>query len=142
MPIPKRLADPNFDAYSHDLLHRGQYCKPKDIAKSKDPILFCDFYTDLQSQLQKEDLIVDIVHHFADAAPKFIENFSLGVYRYLNIEDYNEVNNGGKPPSIPSSSTDTTKEQKDTQTTTRTTTIDASNQTPLKDFDMKQYEVL
>lgn len=90
VPIGKRLADPSFDIYSHHLLHRGQYCKTKETPDSKEPILYCDFYTDLQSQLQKEDLIVDIVHHFADAAPKFIENFSLGIYRYLNIENYNE----------------------------------------------------
>ncbi|XP_031627007.1 tetratricopeptide repeat protein 17 [Contarinia nasturtii] len=141
VPIANRLADPSFDVYSHHLLHRGQYCKTKEMPDSKEPILFCDFYTDLQSQLQKEDLIVDIVHHFAEAAPKFIDNFSLGVYRYLNIEDFNENDNGGKPPSPPppSSSTDNTK--KDTQTTTRTTTAAIDADVPLN-FDMKQYEVL
>lgn len=97
VPIGKRLADPSFDIYSHHLLHRGQYCKTKETPDSKEPILYCDFYTDLQSQLQKEDLIVDIVHHFADAAPKFIENFSLGIYRHLDIQDYDEstVDRGG-----------------------------------------------
>lgn len=88
VPIGKRLADPSFDIYSHHLLHRGQYCKTKEMPDSKEPILFCDFYTDLQSQLQKEDLIIDIVNHFATA--KFKENFSLGVYRNLHIEHYNE----------------------------------------------------
>lgn len=101
VPIGKRLADPSFDAYSHQLLQRGQYCTTKMLPDAKEPILFCDFYTDLQQQLEKEDLIVDIVHHFADAAPKFIENFSLGVYRYLDIEHYVEnasttsLTNGG-----------------------------------------------
>lgn len=90
VPIGKRLADPSFDAYSHQLLQRGQYCTTKIVPDAKEPILFCDFYTDLQQQLEKEDLIVDIVHHFADAAPKFIENFSLGVYRYLDIEHFVE----------------------------------------------------
>lgn len=81
VPIGKRLADPSFDIYSHHLLHRGQYCKTKEMPDSKEPILFCDFYTDLQSQLQKENLIVEIVNHFGrDAAPQFKENFSLGIY--------------------------------------------------------------
>lgn len=88
VPIGKRLSDPSFDAYSHQLLQRGQYCTTKIVPDAKEPVLFCDFYTDLQQQLEKEDLIVDIVQHFAEAAPKFIENFSLGVYRYLNIENY------------------------------------------------------
>lgn len=78
VPIGKRLADPSFDIYSHHLLHRGQYCRTKEMPDSKEPILFCDFYTDLQSQLQKENLIIDIVNHFGDAAPKFKDNFSLG----------------------------------------------------------------
>lgn len=137
VPIAKRLADPSFDVYAHHLLHRGQYCKTKEMPDSKGPILFCDFYTDLQSQLQKEDLIVDIVHHFADAAPKFIDNFSLGVYRYLNIEDFNEIDND---KTLQSDAT----QKKVTQTPTRTATtatID-SNQTPLNDFDLKQYEIL
>lgn len=90
VPIGKRLADPSFDIYSHHLLHRGQYCKTKKMPDSKEPILFCDFYSDLQMQLEKEDLIVDIVQHFAKAAPQFIENFSLGVYRHLNVENYDE----------------------------------------------------
>lgn len=133
VPIATRLTDPSFDVYSRDLLYRGQYCKTKEMPDSKEPILYCDFYTDLQSQLQKEDLIVDIVHHFADAAPKFIDNFSLGVYRYLNIEDFNDAtNNNGKIPHKETS--------KDTRTAT-TATID-SNNTPMNNFDMKQYEVL
>lgn len=78
VPIGKRLADPSFDIYSHHLLHRGQYCRTKEMPDSEEPILFCDFYTDLQSQLQKENLIIDIVNHFGDAAPKFKNNFSLG----------------------------------------------------------------
>lgn len=132
VPIATRLTEPAFSGYSHHLMHRGQYCKTKERPDSKEPILFCDFYTDLQSQLQKEDLIVDIVHHFADAAPKFIDNFSLGVYRYLRIEDYNETEND---KTIQSDA------RTHTSRTATTATID-SNQTPLNNFDMKQYEVL
>lgn len=127
VPIGKRLADPSFDIYSHHLLHRGQYCKTKEMPDSKEPVLFCDFYTDLQSQLQKEDLIVDIVHHFADAAPKFIENFSLGVYRNLHVEDYDEL--------------DVNKSGDNHSRAATTATIDSASNT-LNNFDLKQYEVL
>lgn len=125
VPIGKRLADPSFDIYSHHLLHRGQYCKPKESPDSKEPVLYCDFYTDLQSQLQKEDLIVDIVHHFADAAPKFIENFSLGIYRQLDIENYNETS-GDNSNYVSTSKTHTTNrsnqnENGSTKTTSPTT---------------------
>lgn len=133
VPLHKRLTDPSFDAYSHHLLHRGQYCKTKETSDPNGPTLYCDFYTDLQSQLQKEDLIVDIVHHFADAAPKFIDNFSLGVYRHLNIEDFSDADN------VKTSHSDT-KDSQSARTAT-TATID-SNNTPMNNFDMKQYEVL
>lgn len=133
VPLHKRLTDPSFDAYSHHLLHRGQYCKTKETSDPNGPTLYCDFYTDLQSQLQKEDLIVDIVHHFADAAPKFIDNFSLGVYRHLNIEDFIDADNAKTSHS-------NTKDAQNGRTAT-TATID-SNNTPMNNFDMKQYEVL
>lgn len=133
VPIGKRLADPSFDIYSHHLLHRGQYCKTKEIPDSKEPVLFCDFYTDLQSQLQKEDLIVDIVHHFAEAAPKFIDNFSLGVYRYLNIESFED------PDTERLLNSDMRTET--TSRTVTTATID-SKLVPLNNFDLKQYEIL
>lgn len=133
VPIGKRLADPSFDIYSHHLLHRGQYCKTKEMPDSKEPILFCDFYTDLQSQLQKEDLIIDIVNHFATA--KFKENFSLGIYRNLNIENYNEsspMDSSGSSSSSSGSSSNagngssasktTTAQENGTTTTTTTTT--------------------
>lgn len=136
VPISKRLADPSFDGFGHHLLHRGQYCKTKELPNSKEPILFCDFYTDLQSQLQKEDLIVDIVHHFADAAPKFIENFSLGIYKHLNIEDFNDSDNGKNLPN-----SDTNRDTQGTRTT-KTATIDSTTTSSLNSFDMKQYEAL
>lgn len=150
VPIAKRLDDPSFDLYAHHLLHRGQYCKTKETPDSKGPILFCDFYTDLQSQLQKEDLIVDIVHHFADTAPKFIDNFSLGVYRNLNIEDFSD-DDGNTVQKIPHS--DAKKDKpiprkpaaaaatEKTATATTTATIDAKS-TQFNNFDMKQYEAL
>lgn len=106
VPIGTRLSDPSFDIYSHHLLHRGQYCKTKEMPDSKEPILFCDFYTDLQSQLQKEDLIVDIVHHFGDAAPKFIENFSLGIYRNLDIENYDDGSDSSSTSKTEAATTD------------------------------------
>lgn len=133
VPIGKRLADPSFDVYSHHLLHRGQYCKTKEIPDSKEPILFCDFYTDLQSQLQKEDLIVDIVHHFADAAPKFIDNFSLGVFRNLDIELFDD------PETERLLNTDMRTDT--SQRTVTTATID-SKVVSLNSFDLKQYEML
>lgn len=144
VPIAKRLDDPSFDVYAHHLLHRGQYCKTKETPDSKGPILFCDFYTDLQSQLQKEDLIVDIVHHFADTAPKFIDNFSLGVYRYLNIEDFNDATTDSSNAMKTAAHSDNAKKDKQIPrkpSAATTATID-SKTTQFNNFDMKQYEAL
>lgn len=136
VPISKRLADPSFDVYSHHLLHRGQYCKTKEMPDSKEPILFCDFYTDLQSQLQKEDLIVDIVHHFADAAPKFIDNFSLGVYRYLDIDHFDDTENERN------SNVAIGRDNQKPDRTRTTATIDSTTDSFNNFIDLKQYEIL
>lgn len=125
VPIGKRLSDPSFDIYSHHLLNRGQYCKTKEMPDSKEPILFCDFYSDLQSQLQKEDLIIDIVNHFGSIK----DNFSLGIYKYLDIENYNTSREGGSGGGAAN-----TKSTNDSESMAATTTTTISVQKHTKDL--------
>lgn len=137
VPIGKRLTDDSFGVYTQYFLQRRQYCRPKEVPDSKDPILFCDFYSDLQSQLDKEDLIVDIVHHFADAAPKFIDNFSLGVYQNLNVEDFHEADADYVSGRNMINSID------DEYPTADTTTVESANHLNVDNLvDVKQYDIL
>lgn len=92
VPINSRLLDPSFDLHSHHLLHREQYCSVRKTEHSGEPVLFCDFYSDLHRQLNKDkDSTIDTIQSYIDAKTEFIRNqwnLSLGVYKHLNIEQF------------------------------------------------------
>lgn len=137
VPIGTRLTDNSFGVHAEYFLQRRQYCRSKEKSDGNDQILYCDFYSDLQSQLDKDNLIVDIVHHFADAAPKFVDNFSLGVYHHLTVEDFTEANadyvNG--PHTMNSYDSE--------YPSTETATVDSTNHINVENLvDVKQYEML
>lgn len=139
VPIGTRLSDESFGVYAEYFLQRRQYCRPKEVPDSKDPILFCDFYSDLQSQLDKEDLIVDIVHHFADAAPKFVDNFSLGVYQHLTVEDFLEAD----ADYVNGRNTINSYDSEYPSTTSETASVESTNHLNVENLvDVKQYEIL
>lgn len=138
VPMGKRLTDETFGDLTRYFIERRQYCRQKEMPDTKQSILFCDFYSDLQSQLDKEGLIVDIVHHFAEAAPKFIENFALGVYQHLRVEEFYDPDAadhaggrtaiGGLDGEYPA---------------TDTSSVDSTNALSVESMvDVKQYEIL
>lgn len=91
VPLNVRVADQSFDTHSHHLLDRSQYCSTRLTTDSNAPVLFCDFYSDLQMQL--EDLEIDTIQSYVDTRTELIKrhmDFSLGIYRYLNIENFSE----------------------------------------------------
>lgn len=90
VPIGARLSEPSFDVHSHHLLHHGQYCSIRKTPHSKEPVLFCDFYSDLQMQLNK-DSTIDTIQNYIDTKTEFIKNqwnLSLGAYKNLDIESF------------------------------------------------------
>ncbi|KAG4073177.1 hypothetical protein HA402_002566 [Bradysia odoriphaga] len=90
VPIGARLAEPSFDVHSHHLLHHGQYCSIRKTQHSKEPVLFCDFYSDLQMQLNK-DSTIDTIQNYIDTKTEFVKNqwhLSLGAYKNLDIESF------------------------------------------------------
>lgn len=88
VPIGSRLLDPSFDIHSHHFLQRGQYCTIRKTSDSVEPVLFCDFYSDLQMQLHK-DSTIDTIQNYIDIKTEFIRdqsNLSLGIYKNLNTD--------------------------------------------------------
>ncbi|KAJ6639680.1 Tetratricopeptide repeat protein 17 [Pseudolycoriella hygida] len=90
VPIGARLSEPSFDVHSHHLLHHGQYCSIRKTQQSKEPVLFCDFYSDLQMKLN-EDSTIDTIQNYIETKTEFVKNqwnLSLGAYRHLDIESF------------------------------------------------------
>lgn len=112
VPIATRLQDPAFENYSNYLLNRGQYCAVRKIPESPEPVLVCDFYSDFQSQMLS-DVNIDTMQNVFMPKMGFIKdqwNRSLGVYKYLSIENYDgdEVNGGGAASDVMAALTTTT----------------------------------
>lgn len=92
VPIGVRLMEPSFDMYSHHLLNRGQYCSTRMTTDSKEPVLFCDFYSDLQMKLENREW-TDTIQKYIDTTTEFVTkhwNFNLGIYKNVNIENYGD----------------------------------------------------
>lgn len=92
VPIATRIQDPAFENYSNYLLNRGQYCAVRKTPESPEPVLVCDFYSDFQSQMLS-DVNIDTMQNVFIPKMGFIKNQwnrSLGVYKYLTIENYEE----------------------------------------------------
>lgn len=91
VPIAQRLAeDRSFDRYAHQLLNRSQYCAVRKTGDGGQPVLTCDFYSELQLQLNK-DTTIDTIQNYIETKMDFIRNqweLSLGVYKYRDIESY------------------------------------------------------
>lgn len=41
------------------LLNRGQYCSTRTLYGSNEPVLFCDFYSDLQMRLESKEVDIE-----------------------------------------------------------------------------------
>lgn len=50
--------DPQFKA---DLLKRFQYCSTRKASDGQEPVLFCDFYSDLQMQLESKQFDAELL---------------------------------------------------------------------------------
>lgn len=44
-----------------DLLKRYQYCSTRKSSESQEPVLFCDFYSDLQMQLENKQFDAELL---------------------------------------------------------------------------------
>lgn len=100
VPIAQRLAeDRSFDNYSHHLLHRSHrsHCAVRKTRDGEEPVLSCDFYSELQLQLNK-DTTIDTIQNYIDTKMDFIRNqweLSLGVYKHLSIETFEGADEEG-----------------------------------------------
>ncbi|XP_067635663.1 uncharacterized protein [Eurosta solidaginis] len=54
VPLASRQLDDTIN--NEDFLKRGQYCSTRTLSNAADPVLFCDFYSDLQMRLEGKDV--------------------------------------------------------------------------------------
>uniref|UniRef100_A0A7G3AW24 Ribosome biogenesis protein NOP53 n=1 Tax=Lutzomyia longipalpis TaxID=7200 RepID=A0A7G3AW24_LUTLO len=73
----------------NDLHQRGQYCSTRYPAGSSEPVLFCDFVSDIQMKLETGDLSVDLIVTYLEHANELIHTHmrTIGVFEQLNVDN-------------------------------------------------------
>ncbi|KAH8264709.1 hypothetical protein KR044_001822 [Drosophila immigrans] len=74
-------------ANSEDLHRRGQYCSTRTPSGSDEPILFCDFYSDMQMRLESKDIDIDVLERDLMAnTESVIRQVSTEIRKQFNLE--------------------------------------------------------
>ncbi|XP_055709107.1 tetratricopeptide repeat protein 17 [Phlebotomus papatasi] len=81
--------DEGSDRHIKELHQRGQYCSTRYTAGSSEPVLFCDFVSDIQMKLETGDLSVDLIVTYLEHANELIHTHmrTIGVFEQLNVDN-------------------------------------------------------
>ncbi|KAL7029021.1 hypothetical protein ACKWTF_006066 [Chironomus riparius] len=80
-----------FDQQKASLIQRSQICSTR-IKDNEEPVLFCDFLSDIQLVMQ--DFALDILNNYVELKKELIATYkinSLGVYKKIFVENYSEL---------------------------------------------------
>ncbi|EDW82682.1 uncharacterized protein Dwil_GK25005 [Drosophila willistoni] len=70
-----------------DLHRRGQYCSTRTPNGSDEPVLFCDFYSDMQMRLESKDVDIDVLERDLKAnTDAVIRQVSTEIRKQFNLE--------------------------------------------------------
>lgn len=86
MPLgARRFLDSGLN--NEDLHRRGQYCSTRTPKGSDEPILFCDFYSDMQMRLESKDIDIDVLERDLMAnTESVIRQVSAEIRKQFNLE--------------------------------------------------------
>ncbi|KAG5684131.1 hypothetical protein PVAND_013372 [Polypedilum vanderplanki] len=90
VPLKIRYFDDSFDQHKASLIQRSQICSTR--IKNDEPVLFCDFLSDIQLVMQ--DFALDILNNYVELKKELIATYkinSLGIYKKILVENYSEL---------------------------------------------------
>jgi hypothetical protein len=90
VPLKTRYFEENFDEHKSHLIQRSQICSARH-KDNDEPILFCDFLSDVQLVMQ--DFALDILNNYVELKKELIATYkinSLGIYKKIFVENYSE----------------------------------------------------
>lgn len=90
VPLKTRYFDDNFEEHKSHLIQRSQICSTR-FKEDEEPILFCDFLSDVQLVMQ--DFALDILNNYVELKKELIATYkinSLGIYKKIFVENYSE----------------------------------------------------
>ncbi|XP_036318958.1 uncharacterized protein LOC118733605 [Rhagoletis pomonella] len=86
IPLASRQLDEKSN--NEDLLKRGQYCSTRTLSNTEDPVLFCDFYSDMQMRLEGKDVDPEALERDWQLTSESVLNqvTNLNVQQRINLE--------------------------------------------------------
>jgi hypothetical protein len=93
VPLKTRFEyfDENFDEHKSHLIQRSQICSTRFKENEENPILFCDFLSDVQILMQ--DFALDILNNYVELKKELIATYkinSLGIFKKIFVENYSD----------------------------------------------------
>lgn len=83
----RRLLGLDPQSGNDDLHRRGQYCSTRTPNGSDEPVLFCDFYSDMQMRLESKDVDIDVLERDLKAnTDAVIRQVSTEIRKQFNLE--------------------------------------------------------
>jgi len=83
----RRLLGLDAKTNNDDLHRRGQYCSTRTPNGSDEPVLFCDFYSDMQMRLESKDVDIDVLERDLKAnTDAVIRQVSTEIRKQFNLE--------------------------------------------------------
>lgn len=97
VPLGSRFNDSPHDSDNHQLLtQRSQYCSKRFDEDTTEPILFCDFFSDIQMRMNLKVVAIDLINNYVERTNDLIKRHlesSLGVFKYLDVDRIDGVEN-------------------------------------------------
>ncbi|XP_053950827.1 uncharacterized protein LOC128858500 [Anastrepha ludens] len=86
VPLASRQLDEKTN--NEDLLKRGQYCSTRTLSSTEDPVLFCDFYSDMQMRLEDKDVDPEALERDWQLTSESVLNHvtNLNIQQRMNLE--------------------------------------------------------
>lgn len=91
VPLKTRYLEDGSDHQKNSLTQRSQICSTR-FKENEEPILFCDFLSDVQLVMQ--DFALDILNNYVELKKELIATYkinSLGIYKKIFVENYSEL---------------------------------------------------
>lgn len=83
IPLAARYLDS--ETPNTELLKRGQYCSSRTLPEANEPVLFCDFYSDMQMRLESHDVDIELLE-------RDLRHTSEAVIRQVSVEFRKQLN--------------------------------------------------
>jgi len=93
VPLSSRFFNVPHDINIQNLLNRGQYCTTRFDIDDLEPVLFCDFYSDIQMRIANKIVTIDMINSYMEKTKELFNtymNTSLGIFKNLDVNKIND----------------------------------------------------